>query len=85
MSQDKHGHQRLRVNVSATGPTAAKFWDSTRTQLGNVKSLDLVNAQVVPIVAFTEIRSMAGLWGITAELRHAVVDSMASAECPDMA
>ena len=85
VQEDKHGNRRFRCKVSVTGQGAAKFWDNMRQPLGNVKSLELAQASVIPVVAFTKVWSTAGMWGVTAELRHCVVDNMASGECPEVA
>ena len=78
----KMGQPRLRVKVSCTGPSAARFWSSLREPLGNPMQLDLAGASVIPVTAFTKIWSMGGMFGVTAELRHCMV-SLSANEAPD--
>ena len=83
--QDKHGNHRVRVKVSCGGIHGAKFWGACREPLGNdARTIDLAGAAVVPIVAATKIWTMAGQWGLTLELRHAIV-TLSSQECPELA
>ena len=80
---DKHGNQRVRVKVSTTGVHAARFWDTVRTPLGTAKDLQLQGASIVPIVAVKSLWVMAGMYGLTLELRHAVV-TLVQNECPEL-
>ena len=47
------------------------------------RQLDLAGATVVPIVCATKVWTMAGQWGLTLELRHAIV-TLSSQECPEL-
>ena len=78
----KMGQPRLRVKVSCTGPSAARFWSTLREPLGNPMQLDLAGAAVIPVTAFTELWSMGGMFGVTAETRHCMV-SLSANEAPD--
>ena len=82
VTPSKMGEPRLRCKVSCAGPSAARFWSTLREPLGNPMQLDLAGASVIPVVAFTKLWTMAGMYGVTAELRHCMV-SMSANEAPD--
>ena len=76
----------MRIKVSCSGPSQGRFWSAlTPPQpLGDPKKLDLVGASCVCVVAFTKVWVMAGLWGLTCELKHCVF-ALSSSEAPELA
>ena len=78
----KMGQPRLRCKVTCTGPSAARWWSTLREPLPSPMTQDYAGASIVPVVAVTKLWSMGGMHGLTAELRHALVD-LAGTEAPD--
>ena len=81
---DKHGNRRIRTKLSTTGIHACKFWDPMRSPLGICKEMKLQGATMTPVVAVKCLWTMAGQFGLTVELRHAIVN-LDSQECPELA
>ena len=63
----------LRLKVNACGATAARFWKSDQTPLGDIRTIKTAGAKIIACVVFSKAWSMASLCGVTVELRCGVL------------
>ena len=73
MEQDSDYPAKIRLKVNANGPSAARFWKSDKTPLGDIRTIKTVGIKMIPCIAFTKAWTMGSLCGVTAELRAAVI------------
>ena len=64
---------KIRLKVNANGPSAARFWKSNRTPLGDIRTIKTTGIKLIPCICFTKAWTMGSLCGVTAELRAAVI------------
>ena len=76
---------RIRLKVNATGPTAARLWKPDQTLLGDIRQLSLAGSTIIPCVVFTKAWFMGLSYGVTCELRAAVVyEGVSAASAADV-
>ena len=72
---------RLRMKMATAGQHATRLWSPDKLAIPDA---DLRGARITPIVQFSKLWQASGMTGLTCELKHAIVQTSAEAECPNM-
>ena len=68
----------IRCKVNCTGINASRIWRDDHTFLGDIREINTAGCRVVPIVQFGRAWFSGGMYGVSLELRAAVIsDTMA--------
>ena len=68
---------RVRMKVNTNGLNAAGFFSLDHEALGRVDNVNTRGASIIPVVMFTKAWFMGGMYGVTIELRMAVIHTQA--------